>query len=104
MAYGSKACIADGTFKKGDIGFLVLRDGDDTDEMAISSTPWMTNQSGEPRLSGWLGNTQNVSSSAYGLGRVVAVDDNSQTVRVVRVVDRKVPAALAELGYPELAS
>ena len=91
-------------FSKGDIGFLVSRSGEGVDETLLQKDPGRTNMSNQARLSGWLGSTNNVSSSAWGLGRVVSVAKDGYTLRVVPGPDSKVAAALEVLGYPELAA
>lgn len=68
---------------------------------SVCARPGRTNQSGEPRLTGWLGTTDNVARYARGLVRVGARTPNDRC-RVERLPDAEVPAALEALGFPEL--
>ena len=105
MAYGSKATPAfDTQFKVGDIGFLVSKDGEGIDRMTILREPGKLVGQDTPRLHGFLGSWNNVAEIAHGLGRVVAVDAEMDTLRIVPVAPTKVAAALDKLGYPELAA
>ncbi len=108
MAYGSKAFPSYGEdctpFAVGDLGFLVSREGEGIDDYTLSRKPATLVGQDTPRLRGFLGSWNNVAEIAHGLGRVVAVDAENDTIRVVPVVQTKVAAALADLGYPELSA
>jgi hypothetical protein len=66
----------------------------------LLSRPVHTNSSHEPRLTGWCGDTDNVSRYAEGLARVARRAKNG---RVCLAKVEPTVALLEELGYPELA-
>ena len=88
----------------GDVGFLVETCPQGrADYCGLYSRPCHTNQSHEPRLHGWCGETNNVSRNALGLARVVRVAGNGR-VQVVPVRGDEARAYLCDVaGYPELA-
>jgi hypothetical protein len=87
----------------GDIGFLI-RTSDENHGNAcryrLSDHPAHTNQSREPKLNGWCGTTNNVSTTACGLARVSRIAKNGRVCLVDVTEPEKVTAALEELGYP----
>ena len=94
------------TLSVGDIGFLVSRDHTSSRAPAtyhIGARPAHTNSSHQPRLTGWCGETNNVSIHAHGLARVVRTARNGRA-QVVALTAEEIPAALETLGYPELAA
>jgi len=89
----------------GTIGFLVqtarVNDGC-SEHYGLYDRPCHTNQSHEPRLTGWCGTTNNVARYAEGLARVVRVAANGR-VQVVPVTGAEGAAWLTDVaGYPEL--
>ena len=89
----------------GTIGFLVettySRNGVST-RYGLYQRPCHTNRSNAPRLVGWCGETDNVSWTACGLGRVAKITSNgrAQVVPVVGVAGRDWLTEIA--GYPDL--
>ena len=68
----------------------------------LRSTPAHTNQSHEPRLHGWCGTYNDLSTSARGMVRVERMAKNGRAY-VRELEGDELAAALEELGYPELA-
>lgn len=67
------------------------------------SIPGRTNRSGEARLAGWLGETNNISRYARGLAEVVRVSgDSGERALVKRLRGRRAVDALTARGYPQL--
>lgn len=67
-----------------------------------SDRPYRTNQSSEPRLHGWCGETNNRGLTARGLWCVARVTSSGERARVVQVDGRDLVRALERLGYGEL--
>ncbi len=93
------------TLSVGDIGFLVettsYKNGSVT-RFGLYDRPCHTNQSHEPQLVGWCGETNNVSRTAVGLAKVVKVAKNGRA-QVVPVTGAEGAAWLRdEAGYPDL--
>ena len=106
MAYGSKTeqTGVEQRFEVGDIGFLVSDDGEGIDRMTLLPEPATLVGRDVQTLHGPLGSRNNVIERAHGLARVVSVDRDADTLRVVPVAKTKITAALQALGYPKLAS
>ena len=106
--YGTVCHTAfEGDVGVGTIGFLSYRHGQDYDAMVLSDEPFQCTDTDTPRLNGFLGERNNVSRTAMGLGRIVFSDIGDYGMpefRYVPVPDSKVRRALAALGYPELAA
>lgn len=87
----------------GQAWFLVeiLNTSDGGTRWLLQDRPLHTNQSRQPRLTGWCGETDNRSRYAHGMVRVVRVLPNDRA-RVVRLRGAKLKAALEEAGYPDL--
>jgi hypothetical protein len=90
----------------GTIGYLV-----ETVNTSTGGTSWslydrppLTNRSHEPRLYGWLGETDNRSRTARGMVRVTALNKNRDRARIARLTGDELSAALEGDGYPELAN
>lgn len=85
------------------VGFLVevVRHNQRTRKYVLQPRPCHTNRSHEPRLTGWCGETDNVSRYASGLARISRVAANGR-IQLVRV--KATPEILESLGYPELVS
>lgn len=93
----------DESLTAGQIGFLV----EHHDTLAgwrrydVRDLPARTNQSLEPRLHGWCGSFNDVSTHARGMVRVERIAKNSRAY--VRELDGdELAAALEEFGYPDL--
>lgn len=84
------------------VGFLVRHDHllHGTSVYSLTQRPAHTNRSHEPRLTGWCGSYNDISTHACGLGRISRVTGNDR-VQVVAV--EATPELLESLGYPELA-
>lgn len=85
--------------------FLVEADhtgyGGVTTRWQLRDQPLRTNQSHQPRLVGWCGETDNVSRHARGMVRVTSIAGNGRA-RIVRLQGAELTAALEQAGYPEL--
>jgi hypothetical protein len=99
----------DGSYDKadaiGDTGFLIQFSHEDTRGIsyALRDTPAHTNQSHMPRLEGWCGTTNNVSTTALGAWSIVRVAKNGR-ILIQQITDPDLLAAfLEEHGYPDLA-
>ncbi|MCC6133319.1 MAG: hypothetical protein IT186_25595 [Acidobacteria bacterium] len=69
---------------------------------ALRDRPASTNMSRVPRLWGWCGTTNDVSTHAHGVGKVVSVARNGRC-RIEPITDAEdIRRILEELGYPEL--
>jgi hypothetical protein len=68
----------------------------------VMARPLRTNMSGEPKLHGWCGETNNVSRTACGVVRVVATNRDADRLRVERVEGDELAEFLTQDGYPEL--
>lgn len=75
----------------GRVGFLV----------ELRSRPAHTNKSHEPRLHGWCGTTDDVSTNAHGMAVVTRVAKNGRAL-IRRLQDEELAAALEAHGYPDL--
>jgi hypothetical protein len=67
----------------------------------LSDHPFCGNQSHAPRLRGWCGSTNNVSTMALGMGQVMEILKNGR-VRVELLEGEREIDALGRMGYPEL--
>lgn len=86
---------------EGDVGFLVeVQDQNNASERwSLRERPAHTNQSHEPRLTGWCGTTNNRAVFAHGLARIAKTNSNGRVK--VEGVDAT-EELLDGLGYPEL--
>lgn len=90
----------------GDIGVRVQRvDNNRRGIVRQVFTPRVprTNVSGEPKLKGWLGETNNISRTALGVVRVTRLTADGDRVLVRRATPAEVRAWLKEQGLPGLA-
>ena len=67
---------------------------------ALSDRPAYTNQTGEPRLHGWCGTTDNRSVSAEGMVEVVCIAKNGR-IKIRQIAPTL--EVLEKFGHPELA-
>ena len=90
--------------KIGTIGYLVrtLNTSDGSDRYSLRERPARTNMSHEPRLTGWVGETNNRSSTAVGCYRVVRTNRAGDRAQIARVEGKELADFLASEGYPEL--
>jgi hypothetical protein len=87
----------------GRVGFLVsVKPQGRAERLDLRDRPAHTNQSHEPRLTGWCGETNNVNVHAQGLAEVVRVAKNGRILLRTTEDPDAITAALEELGYPEL--
>ena len=70
---------------------------------SLHERPLRTNQSHEPRLHGWCGETDNRSRFARGVVRVVDTTKSGDRCRIAAVKGDALLAFLEQDGYPELA-
>jgi hypothetical protein len=93
----------DETLSVGDVGFLIeqTHENQGWTRYDFRITPAHTNMSREPKLFGWCGTTNNLSTHGRGMARVIRVAKNHR-VLVEGLAGAEVEAALEELGYPEL--
>lgn len=100
----------DGQFDKpdviGDAGFLISHTNNNhggATHYVLRDTPAHTNMSREPRLTGWCGETNNISTNACGAWKIVRVAKNGR-ILIQQIVDEaELAAFLEEHGYPDLA-
>ena len=90
--------------KIGTTGYLVetVNNNARATTWAIRERPLHTNQSNQPRLYGWCGETDNKSRFARGVVRVAALNKAGDRCRVSRLVGAELAAWLERDGYPEL--
>jgi hypothetical protein len=87
----------------GDVGYLVERTNHNrrSTTMRLQDRPPYTNQSYQPRLTGWCGETDNISVTGHGMARVVRVATNGRLM-ITRIHGAELSAALEQTGFPEL--
>lgn len=94
--------------KVGDVVFVyeVFFSNTGKSEMRAAKTPRRTNQSREPKLRGWCGETNNVSVTARGLARVSRVFSGTERMqlRIFPKGSKAEQEALSEVGYPDLGT
>ena len=90
----------------GTTGYLVetLNTNTGRTSWGLRERPLHTNQSNEPRLTGWCGETDNRSRYARGVVRVSAVNERGDRCRIASIQGADLVAFLEKDGYPELAS
>jgi hypothetical protein len=87
----------------GTVGYLVQRSNSNRRSVTVTlqDRPAYTNQSREPRLTGWCGETNNVSVTGLGMARVSRVAKNGRML-VTMLHGAELSAALESTGFPEL--
>lgn len=97
---------AQGDFSQpGDVAFVLeVSPQQKADYYVARRSPGRTNRSNAQRLTGWLGETNNVSTHSLGVWEVVRqAASNGDRIEVRRLDGSELEQALEELGYPELA-
>ena len=95
----------DETLSVGDVGFLIRFSNaiKGSERYEIRDTPAHTNQSNQPRLEGWCGTWNDLSTDACGMAKVERMAKNGRAF--IRNLDGdELQAALEELGYPDLTA
>ena len=98
--------INTGTMPKGSPGFLVeISPQGKATRYNLRDTPAKTNRSGEAKLTGWCGTTNNVSVDAAGVWKPVKRSLNGERTLIREVTDPvEIAAFLEAVGWPELMS
>jgi hypothetical protein len=89
----------------GDVGWLIQsvdQNRGGASSWYLSDTPGRTNRSRQPRVFGWLGETNNVSSYARGIARAIKVNKAGDRLLVEILDGAEQGAELEAMGYPEL--
>lgn len=89
----------------GDVGYLVSLDNSNTrawDVLRLYPTPLRTNRSHEERLTGWCGETNNVSRTAMGAWRIVKTNKRGDRMLIQQLKGADLCAFLMNDGRPEL--
>jgi hypothetical protein len=86
----------------GDSGYLVSRTKNGRASFALHERPLRTNQSNQPTLDGWCGETDNVSRFARGAWRVARMNKAGDRAQIVRLEGADLAEFLERDGYPEL--
>lgn len=88
----------------GDLVFVAqsFNTSNGTSRYVYSNRPFSTNQSHQPRLYGWCGETNSRSVTAKGLYRVTRVATKSERVQVVKLTGHELAAGLDRVGHPDL--
>jgi hypothetical protein len=88
----------------GDIGFVIETVREGRSRWHLRESPARTNQSHQPTLVGWCGETDNVSTHARGMARVVRVNGAGDRMMVEALTGEALVQALEACGYPELVA
>lgn len=93
----------DESLSVGDVGFLIEFSNalKHSENWVLRDLPACENISGKPRLYGWCGSFNDLSTNAHGMAEVVRLARNGR-VLIKKVTGEKLNTALEELGYPEL--
>ena len=88
----------------GERGYLVetLNTSTGRTSLALHERPLRTNQSNEPRLAGWCGETNNRSRYARGVWEIRRFNKAMDRAQIARVEGDDLAAFLERDGYPEL--
>ena len=87
----------------GSAGFLIEFSNENTggSRFSLDDRPPYTNQSHEPRLSGWCGSYNNVGTYGRGAWRVVKEAQNGR-LKIEKLAGDELGDFLEAMGYPEL--
>lgn len=90
--------------KIGAIGYLVetLNTNNGATSFSLHDRPLRTNQSLQPRIDGWCGETDNRSRHARGVWRIARTNKAGDRAQIVRLDGAERDAFLESDGYPEL--
>jgi hypothetical protein len=88
----------------GTIGYLVETTNTNTGRTtwSLRERPLRTNQSNEPRLTGWCGETDNRTRFAHGVVKVVALNAPGDRAKFIRLRGVDLAVFLADNGHPGL--
>lgn len=88
--------------KIGDLRYLVetLNTSNGRTSWSLYERPLRTNQSHQPRLNGWCGETDNRSRYARGVVRVMALNAAGDRCRIAQVTGDELQAFLERDGFP----
>lgn len=86
----------------GTIGYLVGTTSAGRETFSLRERPLRTNQSNEPRLYGWCGETNNKSRAAYGVWKIVRVNKAGDRAQIVMLHAAELTAWLEADGHPGL--
>lgn len=92
-------------YDEGNEGFLIRFSNENagSERFTLRDTPAHTNQSNKPRLHGWCGSYNNVSTSAEGAWVVIRKAKNGRTL--IRELDEgELQLFLEAMGYPDLTA
>jgi len=90
-------------YNVGGCGFLISNshETEGWERYHLRDTPAHTNVSRVPRLIGWCGSYNNISTSGCGVWKVTRIAKNGRMM-LTRPTDEEVAAFLEETGYPDL--
>lgn len=90
-------------YNVGDCGFLVsnAHETEGWERFYLRDNPARTNVSRVPRLIGWCGTYNNISTSGCGVWKVVRIAKNGRML-ISQPTDEEVAVFLEEMGYPDL--
>lgn len=93
-----------GNFYVGSIGFLVrsLHTNNGMETCRLNARPLRTNISGEARLSGWCGETNNISRYAEGVWKITRQNKSGTRLLISKVTGKDLEKFLEEEGYSGL--
>lgn len=90
-------------YRIGDILFVALSHSTNTrkTDYVLRERPFVTNQSHAVRLSGWCGETNNVSIHAMGAARLVIMNRTGGKGLFKKLTPSELSAHMRKLGYAE---
>lgn len=90
-------------YNVGDCGFLISNshETEGWERYHLRDTPAHTNVSRVPRLIGWCGSYNNISTSGCGVWKVTRIAKNGRML-IQEATAEEVEAFLNEMGYPDL--
>lgn len=88
----------------GCVGFLVrsLHANNGAETYHLNARPLRTNVSGEARLRGWCGETNNISRYAEGVWRISRENKSGTRLLISKVTGKDLERFLQEEGYSDL--
>lgn len=86
----------------GTIGYLVETSSNGSASFSLRERPLRTNQSLQPRLFGWCGETDNKSRTARGVWRIDATNKSGDRAKISKLAGSDLAEFLERDGYPEL--